>query len=61
MVEIINNWYMMNKYHSNTNSKYNTDNYTQTYIILYLENGVYMLSIANDNGNRAIRKKIVQN
>ncbi len=43
------------------NKEYNADNYTLIFKNPNLENGVYMLSIADDNGNRAIRKIIVQN
>ena len=43
------------------NREYNADNYWITFQKPNLENGVYMLSISDDNGNRAIRKIIVQN
>ena len=46
---------------NDANREYNADNYWLTFQKPNLENGVYMLSIADDNGNRAIRKIIVQN
>ena len=46
---------------NDANREYNADNYWITFQKPNLENGVYMLSIADDNGNRAIRKIIVQN
>ncbi len=51
----------MSKQQNDANREYNVDNYWLTFQKPNLENGVYMLSIADDNGNRAIRKIIVQN
>ena len=51
----------MSKQQNDANREYNADNYWLTFQKPNLENGVYMLSIADDNGNRAIRKIIVQN
>ena len=51
----------MSKQQNDANREYNADNYWITFQKPNLENGVYMLSIADDNGNRAIRKIIVQN
>lgn len=48
-------------YLTGANKEYIADNYWITVRDPKLENGVYMLSIADDNGNRAIRKIIVQN
>ena len=52
---------MMSRYYNDAYIEYNTDNFWLKFVKPNLENGVYMLSIADDNGNRAIRKIIVQN